>query len=114
MLMVSPTEMKRICKKGGKKDLKSEYMDWLEDDNYQSPLHYVFVLNNQFDPDHVVELQPQDIKPETTFDDKLHPSLLEEYKKRIPIPFEVPIYEIGTKREPAKTKKVIQSIVSSQ
>ena len=30
----------------------------------------------------------------------------------MPIQFEVPIYEIGTKREPAETKKVIEAIIS--
>ena len=87
-------------------------IEWLENDNYKAPLHYVFVLNNQYDPDHVVQLQPEDIKPKITFDDKLHACLLAKYKSRMPIQFEVPIYEIGTKREPAETKKVIEAIIS--
>ncbi|MBT4540857.1 hypothetical protein HOC35_05065 [Candidatus Woesearchaeota archaeon] len=112
MLLVSPTEIRRLGNIGARRNQETRRIEWLENDNYKAPLHYVFVLNNQYDPDHVVQLQPEDIKPKITFDDKLHACLLAKYKSRMPIQFEVPIYEIGTKREPAETKKVIEAIIS--
>lgn len=112
ILIASPKELRRIAKVGGRINPERGTVEWIEDENYQSPLHYVFLLNNQYDPDHVVKVEPSAVNQEMTFDDKLHPSLLDAYKRRMPIAFEVPIFEVGTKREPAETKKVIENIVS--
>jgi len=112
ILMASTSELRRIAKVGGRINPERGTVKWIEDDNYQSPLHYVFLLDNRYDPDHVVQVQPSVVSPEITFDDKLHPSLLEAYKRRMPLAFEVPIFEVGTKREPTETKKVIEEIVS--
>lgn len=112
ILMASPRELRRIAKVGGRINPERGTLEWIEDDNHQTPFHYVFLLNNQYDPDHVVEVEPSAISPEMTFDDKLHTSLLDAYKRRMPIAFEIPVFEVGTKREPEETKRVIESIVN--
>src|SRR3989338_8405203 len=111
-VMVSPTEMRRITTFGRRINKESEVVEWVRDDNSQSPIHYVFLLDNRYEPDHVVQTSPEAVRPEATFDDKLHPLLLERYRRRMPLIFEAPVFEIGTKREPTETKRRIEEIVS--
>ena len=111
LVMACSTDMRRISKFGARINSKRRTIDWIEDDNIQCPINYVFLLNNQYDPDHVAQVQADKVDPILTFDDKLHFSLMEEYAKRMPIPFQVPVLEIGTKREPNETKKAIERIV---
>lgn len=112
ILLASPTEIRRISNVGGRMNPERGTVELIEDGNYQSPLGFVFLLNNQYDPDHVVEIQPSEVNPEMTFDDTLHPYLLGAYRQRMPIAFEVPVFEVGTKRDPDETTRVIERIVS--
>lgn len=112
MLMVSQNQIKRITKWGMKMNIETGRLELIADDNDQSPLDYIFVLDNRHDPDHIVQIQSDEITPEITFDDKLHPSLLERYKERTPLAFKAKIFRLGTKRQPLETKKAIEKIIS--
>ena len=108
--LVSRSEMRRVGKVGGR--TVEDKVQWIEDDYSRSTIDYIFLLNNHYNPDHVMQVKPRIISPERTFDDKLHPSLLEHYRRRMPIPFEAPTFELGTKREPIETKRTIERLIA--
>jgi hypothetical protein len=113
LLLASERKMRRVAKSGVRisPDDKNKLV-YLDDGNDQSPISYVFVLNNQHEPDYVQKIKPAAISPEITFDNKLDGKLFSLYSGRMPVLFAAPVYEIGTRREPAESKRTIESLLS--
>jgi hypothetical protein len=110
MLLVSDTEMVRVSRYGAQIQPDGRTVRLTETEPARARVDYIFVLDRQADPSRVRRLQPEDISPEDTFDDALHPGLFSRYAGKRVCP-NVPAYRIGTRRAPGETRKTIENIL---
>jgi len=110
-VLATPNEIRRMTDSGFKVDPKEGAGSFVEEGHKQLDLHYVVLLNNQYGPDHAQEIDPSDVPAEATFNDLFHPSLMERYAQRVPIPFEVPVFEVGSDGKPREIKRTIENLV---
>lgn len=110
-LLVTPTHMDRITRYGIKVDPKTYKISPVESE-HPCAIDYVFLLDKTQEPQSAMRIDPRSIPIECLFDDKLHPSLLDHYKKRMPIDFLAQVYRIGTNGNPEQSKRMIEEIVS--
>jgi hypothetical protein len=77
----------------------------------ESSIDYIFILNKQKVPDALKPINTQELSHSITFDDRLPEAFLEPYKGKSRIKVSSPIYELGTKCEPRKSKELIESVL---
>lgn len=77
----------------------------------ESSIDYIFILNKLKVPDALNPINSQELPHGITFDDRLPETFLELYKGKSRVKFSAPIYELGTKCEPKKSKKLIESVL---
>lgn len=77
----------------------------------ESSIDYIFILNKQKVPDALKPINIQELSYSITFDDRLPETFLEPYKGKSRIKVASPIYELGTKCDPRKSKELIESVL---
>ena len=90
---------------------KNNSSERLNDDITEHSIDYVFLLNNQKDPSSLQEINQRTISHEMAFDDRLPASFFMDYAKKPLIIFSCPVYELGTKSDPRRSKEIIESII---
>jgi hypothetical protein len=83
----------------------------LTHDRTEHPVDYVFLLNKEHRPNYLIQKKEQKIPYEIAFDDSLPDNFFELYKEKPPVTFSCPVYEVGTKNEPIKSKELIESVI---
>jgi len=83
----------------------------LTHDRTEHPVDYVFLLNKEHQPNYLIQKKEQKIPYEIAFDNSLPDNFFELYKEKPPVTFSCPVYEVGTKNEPIKSKELIESVI---
>lgn len=83
----------------------------LTHDRTEHPVDYVFLLNKEHQPNYLIQKKEQKIPYKIAFDDSLPDNFFELYKEKPPVTFSCPVYEVGTKNEPIKSKELIESVI---
>jgi|SRR3972149_380050 len=104
--------MTRVSKIGTKHLLKNNSIERLHDDIKEHKIDYIFLLDNQKNPDYSKSINQRTIPHELTFDDRLPESFFPYYSKKAPVHVSCPVFEIGTKSQPGKSKEIIELRIS--
>jgi hypothetical protein len=95
----------------GAKHTPDSCEELLYNDIHESSIDYIFVLNKQKAPSKLKLINEQELPYDITFDDRLPKTFFELYKEKSRAKFFSPIYELGTKCEPRRSKKLIESVL---